>query len=64
MALDKDTLVKHHFWILAGTAGVLALLAWVILLLSGPASAGNNRKANNTGGVVPVCAPTVAITIQ
>jgi len=28
------------------------------------ASAGNNRKANNTGGVVPVCAPTVAITIQ
>jgi hypothetical protein len=28
------------------------------------ASAGNNRKAGNMGGVVPVCAPTVAITIQ
>jgi hypothetical protein len=28
------------------------------------ASAGNNRKAGNTGGAVPVCAPTVAITIQ
>ena len=34
-----------------GTGGVLA-------------SAGNNRKANNVGGVVPVCDPTVAITIQ
>jgi hypothetical protein len=28
------------------------------------ASAGNNRKAGNVGGVVPVCAPTVAITVQ
>jgi hypothetical protein len=28
------------------------------------ASAGNNRKANNTGAAVPVCAPTVAITVQ
>jgi hypothetical protein len=28
------------------------------------ASAGNNRKAGNVGGVVPVCSPTVAITIQ
>jgi hypothetical protein len=28
------------------------------------ATAGNNRKAGNTGGVVPVCAPTLAITIQ
>jgi hypothetical protein len=28
------------------------------------ATAGNNRKAGNTGGVDPVCAPTVAITIQ
>ena len=28
------------------------------------ASAGNNRKAGNTGGVVPTCSPTVAITIQ
>jgi len=28
------------------------------------ASAGNNRKAGNMGGIVPVCAPTVAITIQ
>ena len=28
------------------------------------ASAGNNRKAGNVGGVVPVCAPTVAVTIQ
>jgi hypothetical protein len=27
-------------------------------------SAGNNRKAGNTGGAVPTCAPTVAITIQ
>ena len=28
------------------------------------ASAGNNRKAGNVGGSVPVCAPTVGITIQ
>jgi hypothetical protein len=28
------------------------------------ASAGNNRKAGNTGGGVPVCAPGVAVTIQ
>lgn len=28
------------------------------------ASAGNNRKANNTGGAVPVCTPTLAITLQ
>jgi hypothetical protein len=28
------------------------------------ASAGNNRKAGNTGGVVPVCAPTAGVTIQ
>ena len=28
------------------------------------ASAGNNRKGNNTGGVVPVCTPTVLITLQ
>lgn len=28
------------------------------------ASAGNNRKAGNVGGAVPVCAPTVSITIQ
>jgi hypothetical protein len=28
------------------------------------ASAGNNRKAGNSGGAVPVCAPTVAITLQ
>ena len=27
-------------------------------------SAGNNRKAGNTGGVVATCSPTVAITIQ
>jgi hypothetical protein len=28
------------------------------------ATAGNNRKAGNSGGSVPVCAPTVAVTIQ
>jgi Right handed beta helix region len=28
------------------------------------ASAGNNRKANNVGGVVATCTPTVAVTIQ
>ena len=28
------------------------------------ASAGNNRKAGNVGGVVPVCSPTVAVTVQ
>jgi hypothetical protein len=27
-------------------------------------SASNNRKANNVGGAVPTCAPTLAITIQ
>jgi len=28
------------------------------------ASANNNRKANNVGGVVPACTPTMAVTIQ
>jgi hypothetical protein len=28
------------------------------------ASAGNNRKAGNTGGTVAVCAPTVAVSLQ
>jgi hypothetical protein len=28
------------------------------------ASAGNNKKANNTGGVVAVCSPTATITLQ
>ena len=28
------------------------------------ASAGDNRKANNVGGVVPVCAPNAAITLE
>jgi hypothetical protein len=28
------------------------------------ASAGNNRKAGNSGGLVPVCAPTAGVTIQ
>jgi hypothetical protein len=28
------------------------------------ASAGNNRKANNVGGVVPVCSPNATITVQ
>jgi hypothetical protein len=28
------------------------------------ASAGNNRKANNTGSILPVCAPTVGIAVQ
>jgi parallel beta helix pectate lyase-like protein len=28
------------------------------------ASAGNNRKANNVGGLVPVCTPTMTITVQ
>jgi len=27
-------------------------------------SAGNKRKANNVGGVVPTCTPTVAVTLQ
>jgi hypothetical protein len=28
------------------------------------ASAGNNRKAGNVGGIVAVCSPTVAVTVQ
>jgi hypothetical protein len=28
------------------------------------ATAGNNRKAGNVGGVVPVCPPNAAITVQ
>ena len=28
------------------------------------ATAGNNRKAGNVGGVVPVCQPNAAITVQ
>jgi hypothetical protein len=28
------------------------------------ATAGNNRLAGNVGGIVPVCTPTVAITVQ
>jgi len=28
------------------------------------ASAANNRKAGNVGGSLPVCAPTVTMTVQ
>ena len=28
------------------------------------ASAGNNRKANNVGGVIPTCNPSIAVTLQ
>jgi hypothetical protein len=49
--LSNNGVYNNRSGFACGTGGTLA-------------SAGNNRKANNVGGVVPVCDPTVAITVQ
>jgi hypothetical protein len=49
--LSNNAVYDNQTGFACGTGGTLA-------------SAGNNRKANNVGGVVPTCTPTVVITIQ
>ena len=44
MKLDKDTLVKHQFWLLLGLSGVLALASLVLLFLGPAAKAQAERK--------------------
>ncbi|HYV35164.1 MAG TPA: hypothetical protein VE988_05635 [Gemmataceae bacterium] len=46
--MDKDKLLKNHFWILAIVAAVLALASWVLVLVTGPSSAaGDSVKTKN-----------------
>jgi hypothetical protein len=49
--LSNNAVYDNQTGFACGTGGTLA-------------SAGNNRKANNVGGAVPTCTPTVMITIQ
>jgi hypothetical protein len=49
--LSNNDVMNNLTGFACGTGGTLA-------------SAGNNRKAGNVGGVVPVCAPNAAITVQ
>lgn len=49
--LSNNDVMNNLTGFACGTGGTLA-------------TAGNNRKAGNVGGVVPVCAPNGAITVQ
>jgi hypothetical protein len=49
--LSDTTVYENKTGYACGTGGTLV-------------SAGNNRKAGNTGGVVATCVPTLSITIQ
>ena len=51
MNLSNNGFYNNKTAFACGTGGTLA-------------SDGKNRKANNVGGVVPTCAPTVVITVQ
>src|SRR5579862_4975320 len=31
---DKDTLIKHRFWIMLGTTGLLVFICWLVLVFS------------------------------
>src|SRR5580765_5575000 len=44
MKLDKESLLKNRFWILAGTAVVLSLISLAILFITVPESAGKDQK--------------------
>jgi hypothetical protein len=43
MKLDKDTVVKNRFWILAGTAAVLTLVGWALMLFTVPGTVSAER---------------------
>jgi hypothetical protein len=43
MKLDKETVVKNRFWILVGTAAVLTLIGWLLLLFTAPATVAKER---------------------
>jgi hypothetical protein len=49
--LSDNDVMSNKTGFACGTGGVLA-------------TAGNNRKAGNVGGVVPVCNPNAAVTVQ
>jgi hypothetical protein len=49
--LSNNDVMNNNTGFACGTGGVLA-------------SAGNNRKAGNVGGVVPVCNPNATVTVQ
>ena len=48
MKMDKETLVKHQFWLLLGASGVLTLAALVLLFLGPRSKAALARKNFNT----------------
>jgi hypothetical protein len=78
LTVENSTIASNNVGVQASTSGGGAIVGTVRLSNNGVynnltgfgcgggtlASAGNNRKAGNTGGVVPTCTPGVAITIQ
>ncbi len=44
---DKDTLVKHRFWIMLGTTGLLVFICWLVLVFSSSGAA-EKKKYNDT----------------
>jgi hypothetical protein len=44
---DKDTLIKHRFWIMLGTTGLLVLICWLVLVFSSSGAA-EKKKFNDT----------------
>jgi hypothetical protein len=43
MKLDRETIIKNRFWILAGTAAGLALIGWLLLLVTVPSTIADER---------------------
>src|ERR1700676_4521730 len=43
MKVDKEFVIKNHFWILLFTAIGLSLIGWLILLVSVPGTVGAKR---------------------
>jgi hypothetical protein len=44
---DKDTLIKHRFWIMLGTTGLLVFICWLVLVFSSSGAA-EKKKFNDT----------------
>src|ERR1700733_12523079 len=49
MKLDKESILKNRFWILAGTAAALTLIGLLLLLFTAPAAVAEKRDAIEKG---------------
>jgi hypothetical protein len=45
MKIDKDFVVKNHFWLLLGSAVLLTLVGWVLLLVTVPGKVKRDRDS-------------------